>query len=141
LEVISPRVGTDWIRTSDLAMIDEDGFVFHRGRADGAIMRGGFKILPETIERALLSHEAVADVAATGVPDKRLGQVPAVAILLKSDVPQPTTKELEAFLRQRIEATHIPVVWRFVEKMPHNSMMKVDRRALKSLFETESADV
>ena len=51
LEVISPRIGPDWIRTSDIAVIDEDGFLFHRGRADGAIIRGGFKLLPETIEQ------------------------------------------------------------------------------------------
>lgn len=50
LEVISPRIGPDWIRTSDIGLIDADGFLFHRGRADGAIMRGGFKLLPETID-------------------------------------------------------------------------------------------
>ena len=46
-------MGPDWIRTSDIVVLDEDGFLFHRGRADGAIVRGGFKLLPDTIERAL----------------------------------------------------------------------------------------
>ena len=46
LEVTVPRMGPEWIRTSDIAVIDEDGFLFHRGRADGAIMRGGFSSCP-----------------------------------------------------------------------------------------------
>jgi long-chain acyl-CoA synthetase len=64
LEVVSPRIGPDWIRTADVAMLDADGFLFLRGRADGAINRGGFKILPETIERALLLHAAISAAAA-----------------------------------------------------------------------------
>jgi long-chain acyl-CoA synthetase len=66
-----PRMGPEWIRTSDIAVIDEDGFMYHRGRADGAIMRGGFKILPETIERALLLHDAISAVAVLGLPNQR----------------------------------------------------------------------
>ncbi len=83
LEVVSPRIGTHWIRTSDIGAIDADGFLWLKGRADGAIMRGGFKVLPETIERALVSHPAVSDAGVTGVSDKRLGQVPGAAIVLK----------------------------------------------------------
>ena len=86
LEVISPRIGPNWIRTSDIVILDEDGFLFHKGRADGAIMRGGFKLLPDTIERALKLHNAVSAAGVTGVADKRLGQVPAAAIQLKPGV-------------------------------------------------------
>jgi len=139
LEVISPRMGPDWIRTSDVAVIDEDGFVYHRGRADGAIMRGGFKLIPDTIERALGEHAAVAAAGVTGVPDKRLGQVPAAAIQLKPGVAPPTFADLEKHLRNLVEATHIPVVWRFVETLPYTPMLKVDRVALRRLFETADA--
>jgi acyl-coenzyme A synthetase/AMP-(fatty) acid ligase len=135
LEVISPRIGPDWIRTSDIAMIDADGFLFHRGRADGAIMRGGFKLLPETIERALLLHPAISAAAVVGVVDKRLGQVPAAAMQLKPGVEQPTTAELEAHLRSHIFSTHIPVEWRFVAALPTTPSLKVDRPAVRRLFE------
>ncbi|PTU30434.1 class I adenylate-forming enzyme family protein [Stenotrophobium rhamnosiphilum] len=135
LEVISPRIGPDWIRTSDIALIDEDGFMFHRGRADGAIVRGGFKLLPEAIERALLEHIAVSAAAVIGVVDQRLGQVPAAAIQFKPDVTSPTIAELEAHLRDRVYATHIPVQWRFVKELPRTPTLKVDRRALKNLFD------
>jgi long-chain acyl-CoA synthetase len=135
-EVISPRIGPDWIRTTDLGFIDEDGFVFHRGRADGAIVRGGFKLLPETIENALLLHDAVAEAGVAGIPEKRLGQVPGAAIRLKPGAARPTVDELETHLRRHIEATHIPVAWRFVDTLPYTAMMKVDRLALRRLFET-----
>ena len=135
LEVVSPRLGTDWIRTTDLGVIDEDGFVFIRGRADGAIMRGGFKLLPETIEHALGLHEAVFAAGVTGLPDKRLGHIPAAAIQLRPGAIEPTIAELENHLRAIVEATHIPGKWRFVEALPCTAMLKVDRAALRALFE------
>ncbi len=135
LEVISPRMGPEWIRTSDLAVIDADGFLFLRGRADGAIMRGGFKLLPETIERALLLHEAVSAAAVTGIRDERLGEVPAAAIQCKPGSVRPSASELEAHLRNHVYATHIPVKWRFVEDLPRTPSFKIDRSALRALFE------
>jgi acyl-CoA synthetase (AMP-forming)/AMP-acid ligase II len=138
LEVMVPRMGPAWIRTSDIAVIDEDGFMYHRGRADGAIMRGGFKILPETIERALLLHDAISAVAVLGLSDQRLGQVPAAAIQLKPGVERPEVAELEAHLRRHVYATHIPVAWRIVEELPRTPSLKIDRPAVRRLFETEA---
>lgn len=135
LEVISPRIGPEWIRTSDIALIDEDGFMFHRGRADGAIMRGGFKLLPEAIERALMEHPAVSAAAVIGIDDQRLGQVPAAAVQFKPDIVAPTAAALESHLRDRIYATHIPAHWRFVAQLPRTPTLKVDRPALRSLFD------
>jgi long-chain acyl-CoA synthetase len=135
LEVISPRIGPDWISTADIAIIDEDGFLFHRGRADGAILRGGFKVLPETIERALLLHPAVSAAAVVGLADTRLGQVPAAAIQLKPGVAPPAPADLEAHLREHVLATHVPVVWRFVDQLPRNPSMKTDIPAVRRMFE------
>jgi len=134
LEVISPRIGSHWIRTSDVAMIDKDGFLFLRGRADGAIMRGGFKVLPETIERALLQHPAVSAVSVVGIPDKRLSEAPGAAVQIKSSWQQPTVEALESHLREHVMATHIPVHWRFVDTLPKTPSFKVDRPAVKRLF-------
>ena len=135
LEVVSPRIGPEWIRTSDIALIDADGFLFHRGRADGAIVRGGFKVLPETIERALLLHPGVASVAVVGLPSERLGQVPGAAIQPSPTSATPTIAELDAHLRAHLPATHIPVEWRFVDELPKNPSMKIDRPAVLKLFE------
>lgn len=139
VEVVSPRMGPDWIRTSDIAVIDEDGFMFCRGRNDGAIMRGGFKVLPESIERALLLHPAVSDAGVVGVADRRLLQVPGAAIQLKPGAARPTIEELKQHLRQHVLSTHIPVHWRFVETLPKNASFKIDRPGLRRLFEETNA--
>ena len=139
LEVHAPRVQPGWIRTADMGTIDADGFLFLSGRADGAIMRGGFKVLPETIERALLLHPAVAEVAVVAVPDKRVGQVPGAAVRLDAGAPRPSIEDLAAHLRQHVMATHIPVHWRLVDQLPRNPSMKIDRPAIKALFETAPA--
>lgn len=135
LEVVSPRVGEDWIRTSDVAYLDADGFLFLCGRADGAIMRGGFKILPETIEAALVLHQAVAAAGVVGVDDHRLGQVPAAAIQLIKGAEKPSFKELEQHLRNHLTATHIPVKWKYVSELPRTASYKVHQPALKELFD------
>ena len=140
LEVYAERIKPEWIQTSDLALIDEDGFLFLRGRVDGAIIRGGFKLLPETIERGLLRHDAVCAVAVVGVPDRRLGQVPAAAIQIKASARSTSLEELQTHLRQHVPATHIPVHWRFVENLPRTPSMKVDRRAVARLFDETKPD-
>lgn len=139
LEVMAPRMGAHWIRTSDQAVIDDDGFLFIKGRADGAINRGGFKMLPDDIERVLQLHPAVAAAAVAGIPDKRLGQVPGAAIELDPRQPAPAAAELEAHVRQHLASTHVPAVWRFVARLPYTNMMKVDRQALRALLAEHEA--
>ncbi len=134
LEVVAPRIGEHWIRTTDIGMIDPDGFLYLRGRADGAIVRGGFKLLPEVIERALCLHPAIATCAVVGVADKRLGQVPAAAIQLKSGAVEPTIADLDQHLRQHVYATHIPTMWKFVDAIPKNKSLKTDAAAVRELF-------
>lgn len=134
LEVISPRIGPEWIRTSDIAIVDEDGFLFHRGRADGAIIRGGFKLVPEVIERALMLHPAIAAVSIVPVPDRRLGQLPAAAIQFKRGESAALT-DIEHHLRTHVPATHIPARWLIVDDLPKTPSMKIDRPGVIRMFE------
>ena len=135
LEVVSPRIGPEWIRTSDIALIDADGFMYHRGRADSAIMRGGFKLIPDTIERALALHPAVSAAAVVGQKDRRLGEVPVAAIQLKPGARWPGAATLEAHVRQHLPATHVPVTFLEVDALPRTQSLKLDRPALQRLFE------
>jgi long-chain acyl-CoA synthetase len=122
-------------RTADIAVLDADGFLFLSGRADGAIMRGGFKILPESVERALMLHPAVAEAAVTGIADPRLGQVPVALLRLKSRASIPTKESLDAHVRQHVLATHVPVNYLFVDDIPRMPSLKVDRPAVRRLFD------
>lgn len=137
LEAQTDRFDGGWIRTSDLAMIDEDGFLFHRGRADGAIVRGGFKILPETIEQALMLHPAISAAIVTGVADRRLGQVPGALIRLKPNANAPTVDDLRSHLRRHLLATQIPTVWGFAKSLPMTPSNKLDRQAARAILEAE----
>jgi long-chain acyl-CoA synthetase len=137
LEVQVPNIGAEWLRTTDLVTIDGDGFVFHRGRNDGAITRGGFKILPETIVEALRGHASVADAAVVGLPDPRLGQVPAAALEVRPGVAKPSAAELESHIRAHLPATHVPVRFLVVDALPRTPSMKVRLGEVRDLLIAE----
>ncbi|MEJ3655097.1 long-chain fatty acid--CoA ligase [Actinomycetes bacterium KLBMP 9759] len=135
LEVRGPRSGAGpqtWVRTTDLARIDADGFVWILGRADGAILRGGFTVLPEDVERALERHPAVREAAVTGVPDERLGQVPMAAVVAEPGAEPPTVAALVAHCRRHLRAFEVPVRVLVVDDLPRTSASKVDHRALRA---------
>ena len=134
LEAKVPFMGDDWIRTTDLVTIDEDGFVFHHGRNDGAIVRGGFKIMPETVANALRQHPAVSDAAVVGLPDARLGEVPVAAVEPQAGHIPPTPAELEAHIRRLLPATNVPTRFLIVDALPRTPSLKVSLAEVKRLF-------
>jgi long-chain acyl-CoA synthetase len=134
LEVKAPnQSGPDWVRTNDLAEIDADGFLFLRGRADDAIARGGFKVLPADIARVLLQHPAVQDAGVVGLPDPRLGAVPAAAVELRPGT-SVTEAQLLSFLRERLVAYQIPTQVKVVAELPRTPSLKVSQPMLRELF-------
>jgi acyl-coenzyme A synthetase/AMP-(fatty) acid ligase len=134
LEILSPRCGPDWMRTTDLASIDEDGFMYHRGRADGAIMRGGYKIIPEAVAEKIALHPSIAAVAVVGLPDERLGEIPVAAIELREGHERPTEAELEQHARRHLYSTHVPVTFRIVESLPRTPSLKISLPGVRQLF-------
>ncbi|MGV0851984.1 class I adenylate-forming enzyme family protein [Mycolicibacterium phlei] len=134
LEAKVAPMGKDWIRTTDIASIDADGFVTLHGRADGAINRGGFKILPETVRRALISHPAVRDACVVGVPDKRLGEVPFAAIEVARGHPPPTDDELADLIRASLPVYTVPVAFTMVDELPRTPALKVSLPAVAALY-------
>jgi len=128
--------GGDWVRTTDLGRLDEDGFLFVDGRTDDAIIRGGFKISPADIVNALRSHPAVRDAGVTGLPDARLGAVPVAAVEL-ADGAHAEPDELLEFLRQRLTRYQVPARLLVVDELPRTPSLKVSQPALRELFEQE----
>jgi len=132
IEVRVARVGPEWIRTNDLGCIDADGFLFLHGRADNAINRGGFKVVPDKVAAVICSHPLVADAAVVGLPDARLGAVPVAAVELIAGATL-TVDELRAWLVERLLAYDMPTALRLTE-LPRNASMKVSLPAVKALF-------
>ncbi len=135
VEALVPRVSDEWVRTNDLAYLDEDGFLFLQGRADDAILRGGMKVHPEEVAEVLRLHPKVGDAALIGIPDERLGMVPAAAIEKRLEGEAPTAEELDAFLRERLPAYKCPVRYALVDEIPRTASMKPRREGLRALFE------
>lgn len=142
LHVRSPQVAVadveGWTRTTDLASIDTDGFVYIHGRADDAVIRGGFKIVPSVVEDALRTHPSVLDAAMVGMPHERLGAVPVAAVQLRSDLGgaqhPPTEAELVSWLTDRLAKYQVPVAVKVVNELPRTPSMKVSRPGLAALF-------
>jgi acyl-CoA synthetase (AMP-forming)/AMP-acid ligase II len=126
--------GGAWLRTTDRAVLDAENFLFVKGRADNAIIRGGFKVHPDDIARALHEHPAVREAAVVGVDDQRLGAVPAAAIILKAGAATPTPEALTAFLKARLLPYQVPTRYEFVDDFPRTPSMKPSAPGLKALF-------
>jgi acyl-CoA synthetase (AMP-forming)/AMP-acid ligase II len=137
LELKAPQIGDgrSWLRTTDVARLDADGFLFILGRTDNVIIRGGFKVQPDDIVRAAESHPGVREAVVAALPDSRLGQVPVLAFLAKSDAPAPSSGELEAHLRASLSPYQVPVAIHELTELPRTPSLKVDQTALKKLLE------
>jgi len=126
-----PAAEGTWLRTTDLATVDDDGFLFIRGRADEAINRGGFKIPPSVIEEALAAHPAVDEASAVALPDARLGQVPAAAVTLLSPA---TEEELMQYLTGRLTRYQRPVAIKVVDQLPRTPSLKISRALVREHY-------
>jgi len=138
LEAKVTPISPDWIRTTDIASIDADGFVTLHGRADGAINRGGFKILPETVRHVLISHPSVRDACVVGVPDSRLGQVPFAAIEAAPGLPVPSDDELKDLVRKSLPVYNVPVAFAVVDELPRNPALKVSLPDVAALYDARA---
>ncbi|WP_133169345.1 class I adenylate-forming enzyme family protein [Rhodococcus opacus] len=123
----------DWVRTSDLARIDCDGFLYIEGRVDDVINRGGFKVDAQEVADLLKTHETVADAVVVGAPDPRLGSVP-VALVTAATGSTPTEADLKAFVRSHLEPYKVPAKIVIVDKLPRNATMKVGVRDVLELI-------
>ena len=134
LEVRTTQAGhNDWIRTSDRARLDADGFLWIEGRADGAINRGGFKIDPDSVAQSIEQHPAVREAAVVGLNDERLGQVP-VAVVELGEEQTATCKELLDFATEKMPRYHVPVRLLIVDKIPRTPSLKPSHPRIRELF-------
>ncbi len=123
-----------WVRTGDLARLDDEGFCYIVDRAKDMIIRGGENIYSSEVENVLYDHPAVMDAALVGIDHKMLGEEPAAIVQL---VPgqQATEAELQAWVRERLANFKVPVKILFrTESLPRNANGKILKKDLKSLF-------
>ncbi|NYT39899.1 acyl--CoA ligase [Sphingomonas sp. R-74633] len=128
-----------WVRTGDLAKLDEEGFLYIVDRAKDIIIRGGENIYSSEVEDVLYAFPGVTDAALIGVPHKILGEEP-VAVVHMAPGTSATEAELQDFVRQRLAAFKVPVQVRFVgDTLPRNANGKILKKDLRELFVGEAA--
>jgi long-chain acyl-CoA synthetase len=124
-----------WVRTGDLARIDEEGFCYIVDRAKDMLIRGGENIYCTEVENALYEHPAVMDAAIVGIAHKTLGEEPGAVVTLKPGATA-TEAELRGFVAERLAAFKVPVKVLFqTETLPRNANGKILKNELKKLFE------
>lgn len=129
-----PFAEPGWFLTDDLGAVTESGELIVLGRVDDAISTGGLTVLPGPVETVLADHPAVRDCAVFGVPDERLGQRVAAAVVVDADAAAPTLQELRTHVARTLDSTAAPRELHIVEELPRRGIGKVDRAALIRRF-------
>ncbi|AMU67255.1 o-succinylbenzoate--CoA ligase [Mycobacteroides abscessus] len=121
-----------WFHTDDFGELDE-GRLRVLGRLDEAISTGGLTVVPQVVEAALGAHPLVADCAVFGVPDDRLGQRVAAAVV-PSAAGAPTLEDLREHVTAALDGTAAPRELHLLDELPRRGIGKLDRRALVKRF-------
>lgn len=131
-EANSAAFRNGWFYTGDTGYIDEDGYLFLRGRVKEMINRGGEKISPYEIEDVLSRHPAVSQVAAFSVPHPTLGEDVGAAIVIRNGS---TLSEIDVreFAAERLSAFKVPKILVFLDTLPRCPVGKVRRQELADM--------
>ncbi len=125
-----------WVKTGDLAKIDEEGFIYIVDRAKDMLIRGGENIYCVEVENALYDHPAVMDAAVIGKPHQTLGEEPLAVVHLKPGM-EANVAELRHHVAQKLAAFKVPVdVIFWPETLPRNANGKIMKKELKKQIET-----
>ena len=138
-EATAESITDGWLHTGDVARVDEDGFIFIVDRAKDMVLRGGENVYCAEVETVVFEHDAVAECAVFGVPDDRLGEEVAAAVVLKEGV-QVSADDLRAHCGARLAKYKIPrYIWLLDESLPRNANGKFLKRQLREELDLAEA--
>ncbi len=118
----------EWLKTGDIAVVDQDGFFKIVDRKKDMILVSGFNVYPNEVEDVVASHPAVLEVAAIGIPDEHSGEVVKIFVVKKSDV---TGDDLIAFSRKKLTGYKVPKKVEFRTELPKSNVGKILRKDLR----------
>lgn len=121
----------EWVATKDLGWIDEDGYLYHGGRADDVIISAGWTMSAVEIENVLLKHPDVREAAVIGVKDQLRGQVVKAFVVSPRNTDDVFVRELQDFTRERLSQHEYPRVIAIVDELPKTPAGKVNRKILR----------
>ncbi|HEX2951172.1 MAG TPA: long-chain fatty acid--CoA ligase [Armatimonadota bacterium] len=118
-----------WLFTGDLARMDEDGYLYIVGRKKEVIIVGGLNVYPGEVERVLVEHPAILEVAAFGITDSSRGEAVWAAVVLRPGETV-TVKELQALCREKLASYKVPRGIEILQELPKNALGKIMRHVL-----------
>lgn len=125
----------EWHLTGDLAVQDEDDYLWFQGRTDDLIITSGYRVAPSEIERTLIEHPSVNAVAVVGVPDETRGEIIKAIVEPQSRIEsnRDLRAELETLVREEVAEYAYPREISFVSRLPRTDTGKIDRGSLDDL--------
>ena len=119
-----------WLHTGDIAIADEDGYIFIVDRKKDMIIAGGFNIYPREIDEVLYQHPKVAEAVSVGVPDEYRGETVKAFIVLRQGETA-TEREIIDFCKTRLTGYKIPMLVEFRDSLPKSAVGKILRKILR----------
>jgi long-chain acyl-CoA synthetase len=129
-----------WLRTGDVGMMDEDGYVFIVDRIKDMIICSGFNVYPRTIEEALMEHKAVEEVTVIGVPDDYRGEAPVAYVKLRAGQTS-TDQDLKTFLSVKLNKLEMPKEIIFKDALPKTLIGKLSKKELREEYAQQKGKV
>jgi O-succinylbenzoic acid--CoA ligase len=127
--------GVRWFRTDDLGVLDEDGRLQVRGRADDLINTGAFKVAPGPVEDAVVRFvPGVVDAVVVGTPHPTWGEAVSLTVVMRRGAPKPTVRDVRTALRGILPDHALPQRLLVLDAFPLRGPGKPDRRALAAAF-------
>lgn len=126
-----------WLRTGDVARMDEQGFVYIVDRLKDMVLVSGFNVYPNEIEDVAVSHDKVVEVGVIGVPDAKSGE--AVKLIAVRSDDSLTEEALIEHCRESLTGYKIPHYVQFVDELPKTNVGKILRRELRDLYGGEQS--
>lgn len=121
-----------WLRTGDVATIDDDGFIYIQDRIKDMIISGGENVYPAEIENVILTHPEVAEVAVIGQPSAKWGESPFAVVVRKSETV--SEADILAHCDGKLARFKLPKGATFIDLLPRNPNGKVLKRLLREDF-------
>ncbi|OOL31300.1 long-chain fatty acid--CoA ligase [Rhodococcus rhodochrous] len=122
-----------WLRSGDMGRVDDGGFVFIEDRLKDMIITGGENVYCPEVERVLVEHPAVAEVAVIGVPDEKWGETVKAVVVLAPDQ-KADEQELIDYTRRHLAKFKCPATIDIVDMLPRNPTGKILKRSLRAPY-------
>ncbi|MFX1337252.1 MAG: AMP-binding protein [Promethearchaeota archaeon] len=134
-EVTEKTIVNGWLRTGDLARMDEKGYFYIEGRTKDMVKYKGYKVMPREVEEKLMEHPAILEAGVAGIPDPNIGETIKAWVVLKPEYrdKEITEKEIIEWAKERLAGYKYPRHVEFIKALPRTAVGKIFRRKLREM--------